>query len=255
MAQTNTKRNTLIKLGLTVVVIAGLIIAANYFGLTGKIHDALKSALTWIENLGPLGPLAFITIYIIATVCLISGAALTLGAGLAFGVVKGSILVSIASVLGATAAFLVGRYFARGWVAKQIDKQPKFKAIDAAVAKEGWKIVGLTRLSPVFPFVFLNYAFGVTQVSLRDYVLASWIGMMPGTIMYVYIGYIAAEAAEAVEGSSDGTEGLLKLILNIVGLIATVVVTVFVTKIAKKALDEQLVEDETKTSPQFRSED
>ncbi|MGH2416496.1 MAG: TVP38/TMEM64 family protein, partial [Microcystaceae cyanobacterium] len=166
----------------------GLIIAATQFGVTEYINNTLQSILAWIDSLGSWGPVAFVIIYILAAVFLISGAILTLGAGVLFGVVKGSILVSIASTLAATVAFLIGRYLARGWVTKQIESKPKFKAIDAAVAREGWKIVGLTRLSPLFPFVFLNYAFGITQVSLKDYVLASWIGMMPGTVMYVYIG-------------------------------------------------------------------
>jgi uncharacterized membrane protein YdjX (TVP38/TMEM64 family) len=228
--------NSQIKIVIGAFIIAILIVSAYKFGLIQYLNKLLNNADTFITQLGAIGPIVFILIYIVATVLLISGAALTLAAGLVFGVVKGSILVSIASVLGATAAFLVGRYLLRGWVETQIEKQPKFKAIDAAVAKEGWKIVGLTRLSPVFPFVFLNYAFGVTKVKLRDYILASWIGMMPGTVMYVYIGYLPKIAAEG----SAGSEGRLKLILNIIGLVATVAVTVYVTKIAKKALDTQV---------------
>lgn len=229
------------------IVVAGLIITAKVFGIFDNLNLLLQNSLQWIENLGVWGPIAYIAIYIIASVFLISGAVLTLGAGFIFGVIKGSILVSAASTAAATVSFLIGRYCVRGWVAKQIEKQPKFKAIDSAVAKEGWKIVGLTRLSPVFPFVFLNYAFGVTQVSLRDYVLASWIGMMPGTVMYVYLGYLPKIAAQ---GSGD----TLKLILNIVGVIATVAVTVYVTKIAKKALDSQ-IDDETNPNPEFAKKD
>ncbi|BAU66051.1 SNARE associated Golgi protein [Stanieria sp. NIES-3757] len=217
-----------------------LIVTSQYFGITDSINEILQNTLNWIDNLGTVGIFAFILIYIIATILLISGAVLTLGAGFIFGVVRGSMIVSLASVLGATAAFLIGRYVARGWVAKQIERQPKFKAIDNAVAREGWKIVGLTRLSPIFPFVFLNYAFGVTQVSLRDYMLASWIGMLPGTIMYVYLGYLPKIAAT---GSGD----FLKLILNIVGLIATVTVTIYVTKIAKQALDSQIAHNHSNT--------
>ncbi|MFP4298946.1 MAG: TVP38/TMEM64 family protein [Spirulinaceae cyanobacterium] len=211
------------------------------FGLFSQINALLETALNWIEGLGAWGAIAFIAIYIVASVFLISGAVLTLGAGFIFGVVKGSILVSVASTLAATVSFLIGRYLARGWVSKQIEKQPRFKAIDNAVAKEGWKIVGLTRLSPVFPFVFLNYAFGVTQVSLGDYVLASWIGMMPGTVAYVYLGYLPRIAAT---GSGDR----VRLILNIIGVIATIAVTWYVTKIAKKALDRQ-IEDKDSDSP------
>jgi uncharacterized membrane protein YdjX (TVP38/TMEM64 family) len=227
------KLNSKIKWILIAIIVAMLIVTAKYLGITDYINNGLNQAIEWVDSLGTIGILVFIGIYILATILLISGAILTLGAGTIFGVVKGSILVSLASTLAATAAFLIGRYFARGWVAKQIENQPKFKAVDAATGQEGWKIVGLTRLSPIFPFVFLNYAFSVTQVSLKDYILASWIGMMPGTIMYVYLGSIG----KAATGGSK-TPG--EWILFIVGLIATIAVTVYVTKIAKKALDSQI---------------
>lgn len=223
-----------------IMVFVGLIVLAKFVGITDSINIALKNVLTWVNGLGFWGPIAFVLIYVFASVLLISGAVLTLGAGAIFGVVQGSILVSIASTLAATVAFLVGRYLARGWVARQIDKQPKFKAIDQAVAQEGWKIVGLTRLSPIFPFVFLNYAFGVTQVSLRDYVLASWIGMMPGTVMYVYLGQIAGSLATV--GTENPSGDSIQRILQIIGFLATVAVTIYVTKVARKALDEQLRE-------------
>src|SRR5690606_28498352 len=113
------------------------------------------------------------------TVLLIPGSALTLGAGALFGVFWGTVYASTGATLGATCAFLIGRYLARDWVAARIARRPAFVAIDRAVAEEGWKIVGLTRLSPIFPFVLLNYAFGLTRVSLRDYVFASWLGMLP----------------------------------------------------------------------------
>jgi uncharacterized membrane protein YdjX (TVP38/TMEM64 family) len=192
--------------------------------------EILRNSLNWVEQIGVAGPVIFILIYIIACVLFIPGSALTLGAGAIFGVVRGSIFVSIASTLGATAAFLVGRYVARDWVARKIAQNEKFAAIDRAVGAEGWKIVGLTRLSPVFPFSLLNYAYGLTKVSLRDYILASWIGMMPGTIMYVYIGSLARIGVEAESTTTAQT------VLKIVGLIATATVTVYVTKIARRAL-------------------
>jgi uncharacterized membrane protein YdjX (TVP38/TMEM64 family) len=123
-------------------------------------------------------------------------------------------------------------------VAKKISSNEKFKAIDDAVAREGWKIVGLTRLSPVFPFNLLNYAYGLTRVSLRDYFFASWIGMMPGTIMYVYIGSLAGEVAKL--GSEGRTRTSAEWALYIVGLIATIVVTVFITRIARTALRKKV---------------
>jgi uncharacterized membrane protein YdjX (TVP38/TMEM64 family) len=123
-------------------------------------------------------------------------------------------------------------------VRKKISSNEKFQAIDDAVAREGWKIVGLTRLSPVFPFNLLNYAYGLTRVSLRDYFFASWVGMMPGTIMYVYIGSLAGEVAKL--GSEGRTRTSAEWALYIVGLIATVVVTVLITLIARAALRKKV---------------
>ena len=243
---TQTKKSGVLKLGLIAIAIAALIIVANMLGITDYINSALQTTLAWIDGLGVWGPVIFIGIYILAAVALISGAVLTLGAGVLFGVVQGSIYVSIASTLGATAAFLVGRYIARGWVAKRIESNPNFKAVDAAVAKEGWKIVGLTRLSPVFPYVFLNYAYGVTQVSLKDFFLASWIGMMPGTVMYVYLGFLTGNLASLATGGAGGSQAsTVQWIIRIVGFVATVAVTLYVTKIARRALNSQIAQTDT----------
>jgi uncharacterized membrane protein YdjX (TVP38/TMEM64 family) len=205
------------------------------------MQDLLQNILTWVQGLGAIAPVAFILIYNIATVLLIPGSILTLGGGVLFGLVWGSIYVLIAATLGATIAFLIGRYFTQTWVKQQLSKYPKFAAIETAVAKEGFKIVLLTRLSPLFPFNLLNYAFGITQVSLKDYVLGS-IGMIPGTILYVYFGSLAGNLATLGAGtpSLDPQTEQLQWALKIVGLIATVVVTVIITKIAKQALDRSI---------------
>jgi uncharacterized membrane protein YdjX (TVP38/TMEM64 family) len=197
----------------------------------------LTNALDWIRGLGPLAPLAFIAMYIVACVAFIPGSILTIGAGVIFGVVLGSIYVSIAATLGATAAFLVGRYLARGWVSARLEGNPKFKAIDEAVGKEGWKIVILTRLSPVFPFNLLNYAYGLTRVSLRDYFFASWLGMIPGTVLYVYIGALTGDVARAAGGSAARTPAGWSL--TIVGFVATIAVAVYATRIGARALREK----------------
>lgn len=211
-------------------VAIGLIAVARYF----HVQDLLRQALDWFGELGPWGVILFIAIYVVATVLFIPGSVLTLGAGAVFGVAWGSVYVSIGSTLGATGAFLAGRYLARDAIARKIEGNARFVAIDKAVANEGWKIVGLTRLSPVFPFTLLNYAFGLTQVSLRDYVLASWIGMMPGTVLYVYLGSLA----RAASGERTRTPG--EWVLYGVGLLATVIVTVFVTRIARLALAKRI---------------
>jgi uncharacterized membrane protein YdjX (TVP38/TMEM64 family) len=201
----------------------------------------LKNALEWIESLGAIGAVAFIGIYIVATVAFLPGSILTLGAGVVFGVWLGALYVFIGATLGATAAFLVGRYLARNWVAQKIANNDKFNAIDRAVGKEGLKIVVLTRLSPIFPFNLLNYAFGLTGVSIRDYIIGS-LGMIPGTLMYVYIGSLAGNLA-LIGTATQPTNPTLQWTIRIVGFIATIAVTVYVTRIAKQALNELTVEN------------
>src|SRR5712691_872607 len=221
-------------------VAVALVLAVKYF----HVQDLLKEALDWIGKLGPWGPVIFVGVYVVATVFFIPGSVVTLGAGAVFGVVLGSVCVSISATLGATAAFLVGRYLARDAIARKIEKNEKFTTIDRAVANEGWKIVFLTRLSPVFPFTLLNYAFGLTRVTLSQYVLASWIGMMPGTVMYVYLGSLVNVGA----GHRQRTTG--EWVLYGVGLLATMVVTVFVTRLAKKALAKKISSSEASQNPQ-----
>ena len=221
------------KIILVVIAVVAILYGAHRIGA----GPWLTNALDWIRGLGPLAPLAFIAMYIVACVAFIPGSILTIGAGVIFGVVLGSIYVSIAATLGATAAFLVGRYLARGWVSARLEGNPKFKAIDEAVGKEGWKIVILTRLSPVFPFNLLNYAYGLTRVSLRDYFFASWLGMIPGTVLYVYIGALTGDVARAAGGSAARTPA--GWALTIVGFVATIAVAVYATRIGARALREK----------------
>src|SRR5216683_405301 len=220
-------------------VAVALVLALKFF----HVQDLLKSALDWIGKLGPWGPVIFVGLYVVATVLFIPGSVLTLGAGAVFGVALGSVCVSIGATLGATAAFLVGRYLARDAIARKIAKHETFAAIDRAVADEGWKIILLTRLSPVFPFTLLNYAFGLTRVKLSHYVLASWLGMIPGTVMYVYLGSLVNLGA----GHRQRTTG--EWILYGVGLLATVSVTVFVTRLARNALAKKIGSNETVQLP------
>jgi uncharacterized membrane protein YdjX (TVP38/TMEM64 family) len=220
-----------------ILLIAAAAIAILYGAHRIGAGPWLTNALDWIAGLGALAPVAFIAIYIAACVAFVPGSILTIGAGVIFGVVRGSIYVSIAATLGATAAFLVGRYLARDWVSARLEGNAKFKAIDEAVGIEGWKIVVLTRLSPVFPFNLLNYAYGLTRVTLRDYFLASWAGMIPGTILYVYIGSLSGDLARAAAGSARRTPA--GWALTAVGFVATVAVAVCATRIGARALREK----------------
>jgi uncharacterized membrane protein YdjX (TVP38/TMEM64 family) len=221
-------------------VAAGLLILLAVV-LAARALDApalLRQALEHLRDLGPWGLALFVVLYVAATVLLVPASILTLGAGAVFGLGRGLALVSVAATLGATAAFLVGRYVAREAIERRLAAQPRFAAVDAAVAREGWKIVVLTRLSPALPFVLLNYAFGLTRVPLRDYVLASWLGMLPGTALYVYLGSLAGDLATL--GAGPRTRTPAEWTAYVVGLLATIAVTAQVTRLARGALRRRI---------------
>lgn len=226
--------NSKLKLILGGCLVTVLVIGATSLNLPGLI----QTGLIWVDSLGFWGPVAFIGVYNLATILFVPGVLLTLGGGVLFGVILGSIYVFIATTLGATFAFLIGRYLSRGWVYRRVRNNIKFKAINQAVAEQGVKIVFLTRLSPIFPFNLLNYAFGITQVSLKDYLLGS-LGMIPGTLMYVYLGSLAGNLA--MLGSQQRVHTPLAWVFYTVGLIATIAVTILITQIARKALRQKVL--------------
>ena len=188
-----------------------------------------------------MGPSSFYC-HLQPSYCLfIPGSVLTLSGGVIFGLWWGSVYVFVAASLGATFAFLIGRYLSRDRVVRYMEAHPKFKALDRAVSQEGFKIVFLTRLCPLFPFNLLNYALGITQVSLKDYVLGSF-GMIPATILYVYSGSLVGDIAAVctVNQPVNPQAEAAKWLINIISFIATVAVTVSITRIARKALDESI---------------
>jgi uncharacterized membrane protein YdjX (TVP38/TMEM64 family) len=223
-------RRSWTRAGITLLAVLALFVALRML----PVRELLEPFLAWVAGLGPWGGVLVVLAYVVVSVLLLPASILTLGAGFIFGVLKGTVLVWFGATLGATAAFLVGRYLARDWVARKLGGNPKFRAIDEAVAREGWKIVGLTRLSPVFPFNLLNYAFGVTKVSLRGYVLASSVGMLPGTLMYVYFGSLAGSLAGV--GTEDRSRSAAEWLFYGLGLLATLAVTLYVTRLARNAL-------------------
>ena len=197
--------------------------------------DFIQRLLDYIAGLDPVwAPVAFIVLYIFATVLFLPGSVITLAAGFLFGVVQGAIYVSIASTTGAALAFLIGRYVARDWIGRKIESNPKFAAIDEAIGREGPKIVFLLRLSPVFPFNLLNYGLGLTRIPFWKYVGASWLGMLPGTILYVYIGSLFKNLADIAGG--DRVKTPTEWVFYGLGLVATLAVTIYITKVAKKAM-------------------
>lgn len=220
------------------VIIVGIILIVRLLPL----ENGVRWLTDQVHRLGVWGPIVFALGYILAAVLFVPGLALTLAAGAIFGLLWGTVIVSIASTIAAAAAFLIGRYVARGAVARQARRYPKFGAIDKAIGEGGWKIIALLRLSPAIPYSVGNYVYGLTAVRFWPYVLASWLFMLPGTFMYVYLGYLGRTSVSGA-GRTPGQWALL-----IAGLVATVAVTVYVTYLARKAMRSHIKGIATETT-------
>ena len=217
-----------------VKILVGLVLAAVFFYVARTAGGKLPQFAEWVDGLGFWGPVAYVAGYALLTVSFVPGSLLTLAAGAVFGLGKGTALAWTGATLGATGSFLIAHYLARRAIEKKVAANPKFAAIDNAVEGEGRKIVFLLRLSPLFPFSLLNYALGLTKVKLMDYVIAS-LGMIPGTLLYVYSGKIAGDVVNLA--SESGPErGVGYYAVLGVGLLATLVVTTLVTRTARRAL-------------------
>jgi len=216
------------------VIVAGAVAAAVALGREAAAF--VPAFAEWVDGLGALGPLAFIAGYAVATVAFVPGSVITLAAGALFGLGEGTAYAFSGAMLGSGAAFLVARHGGRRFVERRIAGDRRFEAIDRAVGRQGGRIVLLLRLSPVFPFVLLNYALGLTRVGLGAYLLAGF-GMLPGTLLYVYYGRVIGEVAR-VAADAEVQRTVFDYLLLGVGLVATLVVTTLITRLARRSLAE-----------------
>ena len=216
-----------------VLIAIGLVVVLRVL----PVGDWLKRITNFADSLGPIGLIVFVGVYIVTSLVFVPGSVLTFGAGAAFGLSLGFVAVSVSSTTTATVAFLLSRTALRDRVVAWAEDSEKFAAIDAAVSKGGWKIVGLMRLSPVVPFSLSNYLFGLTSVRFWPYLLASWLAMMPGTLLYVYLGALGREGAAAATGNGEKTPAEWAMLGA--GLVITLVVTIYVTRLAQKELRDQ----------------
>lgn len=214
--------------------------------VVGPTEQWLRGLIGWVEGLGAMGGVKFAVIYVAATILFLPGLILTVAAGFLFGWFWGTVAVSAASTIGALGAFFIGRYLARDVIRKKVADHPKFYAVYRAIEREGFKVVLLTRLVPLFPFNLLNYAYGLTDVSWRKYLLASWLGMIPGTVAYVYVGATAGSLARAFAADSPpeaATYGLWGL-----GIVAVIGVVWIMTQRARAELEQILDETEDQSA-------
>lgn len=232
---------------LVVSILIGLAVLAALILGGRKIAAYIPRFAEWVASLGVWGPVVFILGYAVATVAFVPGLLLTLAAGVIFGLVKGTVYTLIGATIGASGSFLIARYVARRSIEKKIAGNAKFAAIDQAVGREGFKIVALLRLSPVFPFNLLNYGLGLTKVPFLQY-LAACAAMLPGTILYVYYGTALGSLAALASGTTAQKKGPEFWIFLGIGLLATLVVTTFVTRLAGKALRQQIATPDAKAA-------
>lgn len=228
------KKSSIWKWAAVAAVLLGLVVASRLL----PVNQWFEAFNKWVGHLGPWGIVIFIAVYVLATVLLLPGSILTVGAGFVFGLGWAFLAVSIGSTVGAALAFLIARFVAREKIEAMAKDNKTFRRIDKAIGEQGAKLVFLLRLSPVIPFNLSNYFYGLTAVKFWPYVVASWIGMLPGTLLYVYLGTAGRAGLQAAAGEDTGRSPLEWTFLG-VGLAATVIVTVWVTKIARDALQKK----------------
>lgn len=233
MNERNSRWRSLLTLVAVILFLAGFAFALRYLPIASAV-EALQSLIT---RLGIWGPILFALAYILAVILMLPASPLTITAGALFGLAGGFALTSVSSTLGAALTFLIARYLARERVVRWLTRSPRFAAIDRAVSAGGWRIVGLLRLSPAVPFNLQNYLYGITGIGFWPCILTSWIAMIPGTFLYVYLGHIGRTGIEASAGGSR-TRTPAEWALLAVGLLATLAVTVYVTRLARQALRE-----------------
>ncbi len=228
------------------LLFGAMLVALAAAAVSLPLQAWLGAAFGWAGQHPQSARALFVVVYVLAAVLVVPGSILTLGAGFLFGLPLGVVLVSAGSALGAAAAFLVGRFFARAWVAERIAHLPRFRALDTATHHDGFMIVFLARLSPLFPYNLLNYGLGLTAVKFRDYFIATWIGMLPATVLYVYVGTLAKNLTALLKGDIEAgwiTRGFL-----VVGFVATVALTVLITRRATRILRNRLRDEEVESA-------
>lgn len=239
-----------LKITLLLILVAAIVTACY----TLPVEKMLKKFLVWVEqDLGPWGPFVLAVAYIPLTVLAVPASILTLGGGYLFGLPVGFVADSLGATIGAAAAFLLGRTIGRSFVISKLKDYPQFQAVAIAIQRAGFKIVLLLRLVPLLPFNMLNYLLSVTPVSLGEYVLASWLGMMPITLALVYVGTTLKDLSDVTHGWSEFSKTRWALIA--LGLVVSVILIFCVTRVARRALEKALAENEdldgTAPSPQL----
>jgi uncharacterized membrane protein YdjX (TVP38/TMEM64 family) len=198
-------------------------------GLTEVLHRSME----WIEQSGWIGVVAFIVLYTLTCVFFLPGSVLTIGAGAVYGFWFSTALVTISSTVGAAVNFLTSRYVARSWMQERLSRSAKFRALDKAVSAEGWRMILISRMSPIIPHSLVSYAAGIIRISFWRFTLASFVGFLPQSAAYTYVGAVLGRAVRTSAGVS--AHDPITWALYGLGLLATLAVTLLMTRVAHRS--------------------
>lgn len=226
---------------LWVTIGVALFIAAAIVFVIFDVQGYLLNALAWVEAQGAWGPLIVFAMVVVAVIFILPGVVFTLGSGFLFGVVVGSTVIILATTLGAAIAFLIARYFFNDGVTNYLRHHERLAVIQRELAGQGWKVVMLTRLVPFFPFKLSNYFFGVTDFTFRGFVLGTFLGIIPYSVLNVYIGSLASDLANIGHGERSRTT--LEWIVYALGFLAALIAVFQLTRIARQALAKYIDQD------------
>jgi uncharacterized membrane protein YdjX (TVP38/TMEM64 family) len=237
-------RNYLLPISIGLILLGLIIYIIVDSVTTGNVRRGLESFLAWIQANPGAGTVSFMLMYAVATVIFVPGSLLTLGAGFVFsatfglglGIFLGTLVVFVGACAGAMVSFLLARYLLRKQVEKLSKKYAIFEAIDTAIRENGFKIFVLLRLSPLIPYNVFNYIGGVTAVSFRSYCFAL-IGILPGTVLYVFLG---ASAGSLTESAMSGTDPTVTIIVLVLGLVPSVAAVWLTARYAKRELNRTI---------------
>lgn len=205
------------------------------------IEMLAQGAHAWVEAvraLGGMGVGLYAVCFVIGSLMFVPAASLAAIAGLLYGPMWGTLLISPVGIVSATLAFAIGRTVARPWVRRRLTARPRLAAVDMAVATGGFRIVFLLRLASIVPFAPLSYVLGASRISGRDFVLASWLGMLPGTFLYVYLGSLVSDVGQILNG--EAANGSAARALTWVGLAAAVLAIIVIARFARKAINQSI---------------
>ena len=215
--------------------------AALFLPGNAMVQFLIGHVETVLSQLGVVGWILFIILYALAVTFYVPGSVMTLLGGALFGPLLGVLAVLAGAFLGMGGNWCLTRQWLRPWAQKRLAQNLRLQRVEQALSRDqGWKLVALLRLSPLFPFVLINLVCALTSnLRFLPYMAAS-ATILPGTILYIYIGDTVRQGL-TLEGSLEQGQ----FVLRILGVAATFAVVWVVGRTASKVLKQQLSETDT----------